>query len=141
MASSDVLVRLSQRAAAEYEEAAHHRDERDGLDGGDEAPEYGVHDEGHVRHELGPPPHRRAELLRPPVPLQPLLEERVVGRRRGRRRRRQQRGQLAGQAPEVRRPPEHGDQPPRHGRRRLAANPPARALSVVGRSLAGGFFG
>jgi hypothetical protein len=90
-----------ERAAAEEEETAHHGDERDGLDGGDDAPERGVQEEGHVADELGPPLRRRAHMLgpRPLLRLPPPLE-------RGRRG--EQRGQ-AGQA-EVRRPPEHGHQ-------------------------------
>lgn len=106
-----------ERAAAEEEEAAHHGDERDGLDGGDDAPERGVQEEGHVPHDLGPPPRRRAELLglRPLLRLPPPLEPEERGRRR------EQRGQ-AGEA-EVQRPPEHGHQAAAHGpgRRRAPA--------------------
>ena len=42
--------RPSERAAAAEEEAAHHGDEGDGLDGRDDAPERGVHQERHVPH-------------------------------------------------------------------------------------------
>ncbi|XP_039787517.1 uncharacterized protein LOC120653912 [Panicum virgatum] len=57
--------RPSERAAAAEEEAAHHGDEHDGLDGRDDALERGVHQEQHVPHQLRPRPrHRRAELLR-----------------------------------------------------------------------------
>jgi hypothetical protein len=109
----------SERASAEEEEAAHHGDERDGLDGGDDPPERSVQEERHVAHKLRPRPR-----LRLPPPLE--SEE------RGRRGRGEQRGQ-AGQA-EVRRPPEHGQQAAAHGP--TGASRGRRAPPQAGLSLA-----